>query len=152
MAFAPFDSLPAVKSSLRSTHLGGLHALTIHTPCGRMLVSVLLLTHLGSQMIVNSHPYSTQTPLSKVVINALPLWILSRQHSPLNPTSGHIKDGVQNLPHTKFASSSTRFGIGYEPFDRIPLLVGEVAWIQFFVHVPILSDRRGLFRQALRSK
>src|SRR5918998_1438595 len=105
MAFAPFDSLPAVKSSLRSTHLGGVHALTIHTPCGRMLVSVLFLAHLGSQVIVNSHPYSTQTPLSKVVINALPFWIVSRQHPPLNPPFRHIKDGIQNLLHTKFASS-----------------------------------------------
>src|ERR687895_8672 len=152
MAFAPFDSLPAVKSSLRSTHLGGLHALTIHTPCGRVLVSVFLFTHLCSQVVMNPHPYPTQTPLSKVVINALPLWIVSRQHSPLNPSFRHIKDGVQNLPHTKFASSSTRFGTWYQLFDKIPLLIGEVAWIQFFVHVPILSDRRGLFRQALRSK
>src|SRR5207249_11273611 len=35
-------------------------------------------------------------------------------------------------------------------FDPLPFLVGQVAWIYFFVHLPILHNPRRLFRQALR--
>jgi hypothetical protein len=32
----------------------------------------------------------------------------------------------------------------------LPFLVGQVAWICFFVHTPMLHNPRRLFRQALR--
>ena len=39
---------------------------------------------------------------------------------------------------------------GDQLFDPLPFLVGQVAWVGFFVHLPILHNPGRLFRQALR--
>ena len=50
----------------------------------------------------------------------------------------HIKDGIEHRSHTQGARSSTAFGGGDQIFDPLPFLVGQVAWIDFFVHLPIV--------------
>src|SRR6266481_8383460 len=85
------------------------------------------------------------------MIDTLPLGEIGGQHAPLDPPFGHIKDGLEYCPHTQGARSSTAFGGGDHLFDPRPFLVGQVAWIYFFVHIPILHNPRRLFRQALRS-
>src|SRR6266481_1018993 len=84
------------------------------------------------------------------MIDTLPLGEIGGQHAPLDPPFGHIKDGLEYCPHTQGARSSTAFGGGDHLFDPRPFLVGQVAWIYFFVHLPILHNPRRLFRQALR--
>src|SRR5438093_11862685 len=84
------------------------------------------------------------------MIDTLPLGEIGGQHAPLDPPFGHIKDGIEYGPHTQGARSSTAFGGGDHIFDPLPFLVGQVAWIYFFVHLPILHNPRRLFRQALR--
>src|SRR5437870_9840671 len=84
------------------------------------------------------------------MIDTLPLGEIGGQHAPLDPPFGHIKDGIEYGPHTQGARSSTAFGGGDQIFDPLPFLVGQVAWIYFFVHLPILHNPRRLFRQALR--
>src|SRR5713101_7610165 len=84
------------------------------------------------------------------MIDTLPLGEIGWQHAPLDPTFGHIKDGIEYCPHTQGARSSTAFGSWDHLFDPLPFLVGQVAWIYFFVHIPILHNPRRLFRQALR--
>src|SRR6266481_2865936 len=85
------------------------------------------------------------------MIDTLPLGEIGGQHAPLDPPFGHIKDGIEYCPHTQGARSSTTFGGGDHLFDPLPFLVGQVAWIYFFVHLPILHNPRRLFRQALRA-
>src|SRR5881409_616983 len=85
------------------------------------------------------------------MIDTLPLGEIGGQHAPLDPPFGHIKDGIEYGPHTQGARSSTAFGGGDHIFDPLPFLVGQVAWIYFFVHLPILHNPRRLFRQALRA-
>src|SRR6266478_4250307 len=84
------------------------------------------------------------------MIDTLPLGEIGGQHAPLDPPFGHIKDGIEYGPHTQGARSSTAFGGGDHIFDPLPFLVGQVAWIYFFVHLPILHNPRRLFRQALK--
>src|SRR4030095_9953408 len=84
------------------------------------------------------------------MIDALPLGEIDRQHAPLDSPFRHIKDGIEHRSHTQGARSSTAFGGGDQIFDPLPFLVSQVAWIDFFVHLPIVptyedfSDR--LFR------
>ncbi len=85
------------------------------------------------------------------MIDTLPLGEIGWQHAPLDPTFGHIKDGIEYCPHTQGARSSTAFGGWDHIFDPLPFLVGQVAWIYFFVHIPILHNPRRLFRQALKA-
>src|SRR3989442_4658263 len=85
------------------------------------------------------------------MIDTLPLGEIGWQHAPLDPPFGHIKDGIEYCPHTQGARSSTAFGGGDQIFDPLPFLVGQVAWIYFFVPLPILHNPRRLFRQALRA-
>src|SRR6266446_2206859 len=84
------------------------------------------------------------------MIDALPLGEIDWQHAPLDSPFGHIKDGIEHGSHTQGARSSTAFGGGDHLFDPLPFLVSQVAWIYFFVHLPILHNLRRLFRQALR--
>src|SRR2546427_129513 len=85
------------------------------------------------------------------MIDALPLGKIDWQHAPLDPAFGHIKDRIEHCPHTQGARSSTAFSGWDQIFDPLPFLVGQVAWIYFFVHTPILHNPRRLFRQALRA-
>jgi len=84
------------------------------------------------------------------MIDALPLGEIGGQHAPLDPAFGHRKDGIEHGPHTQGAGSSTAFGGWDQILDPLPLLVGQVAWICFFVHIPMLHNPRRLFRQALK--
>src|SRR5262249_26799548 len=87
---------------------------------------------------------------TQVMIDALPLGEIGGQHAPLDPAFGHIKDGIEHGPHTEGTRSSTAFSGRDQLFDPFPLLVGQVAWICFFVHISMLHNPRRLFRQALR--
>src|SRR5215475_14767075 len=72
------------------------------------------------------------------MIDALPLGEVARQHAPLDSPFRHIKDGIEHRSHTQGARSSTAFGGGEQIFDPLPFLVSQVAWIDFFVHLPIV--------------
>src|SRR5215470_6142727 len=100
---------------------------------------------------MDSDPYPLAFPGAQVMIDALPLGEIARQHTPLDPALGHIKNSIEHGPHTQGARSATTFGGGDQIFDPLPFLVGQVAWICFFVHISMLHNPRRLFRQALSS-
>src|SRR5215475_5805936 len=83
------------------------------------------------------------------MIDALPLGEIGGQQAPLAPTFGHRKDGIEHGPHTQGARASTALSGWDHLFDPLPCLIGQVAWICFFVHIPMLHNPRRLFRQAL---
>src|SRR6266568_1191311 len=72
------------------------------------------------------------------MIDTLPLGEVARQHAPVDSPLRHIKDGIAHRSHTQGARSSTAFGGGDQIFDPLPFLVSQVAWIDFFVHLPIV--------------
>src|SRR6266478_3029483 len=151
MAFASLDLLAVVKASFCSTHLRGLHRLTIQTPRRRMFVPFLAFSDAGAYRIMHADPHTGAFPGSEVMIDTLPLGEIDRQHAPLDAPFRHIKDGIEHRAHTQGARSSTTFGGGNQIFDPLPFLVSEVAWIYFFVHLHILHNLRRLFRQALKA-
>src|SRR4030081_544676 len=150
MAFASLDFLAVVKPSFCSAYLRGLDRLTIQTSRRGMFVPLLLFSDARTECIVDSDPHPLELPGSQVMIDTLPLGEIGGQHTPLDPTFGDIKDGIEYGPHTQGTRSSTAFGGWDHIFDPLPFLVGQVAWIYFFVHIPILHNPRRLFRQALR--
>src|SRR5215510_2750228 len=99
---------------------------------------------------MDSDPYPLAFPGAQVMIDALPLGEIAGQHAPLDAALGHIKDGSEHGPHTESTRPSTAFGGGDHIFDPLPFLIGQVAWICFFVHTSMLHNPRKLFRQALR--
>src|SRR5215468_756053 len=99
---------------------------------------------------MDADPHPLGFPGPQVMIDALPLGKIAWQHAPLDPALGDIKDGIEHGPHTQGARSSTTFGSGDHIFDPLPFLVGQVAWVYCFVHIPMLHNSRRLFRQALR--
>src|SRR6266849_5942725 len=152
MAFASLDFLAVVKPSFCSAYLRVLDRLTIQTSRRGMFVPLLFFSDARTECIVDSDPHPLELPGSQVMIDTLPLGKIGWQHAPLDPTFGHIKDGIEYGPHTQSARSSTAFGGWDQIFDPLPFLVGQVAWIYFFVHILILHKPRRLFRQALRTK
>src|ERR1700687_5382554 len=86
------------------------------------------------------------------MIHTLPLGEIGGQHAPLDPPFGHIKDSIEYGPHTQGTRASTAFGGGDQLSNPRPFLVGQIAWIYFFVHISILPNPRRLFRQALRTR
>src|SRR4030095_3880259 len=133
MAFASLDFLAVVKPSFCSTYLGRLDRLAIQTPRRGMFVPLLLFSDTRTECVVHSDPHSLEFPGSQVVIDALPLGNSGWQHAPLDPSFGHIKDGIEHGPHTQGAGSSTAFGGGDQIFDPLPLLVGCVTLIWCFL-------------------
>jgi hypothetical protein len=98
---------------------------------------------------MDADPHTGAFPGSSVMIDALPLGEIARQQAPLSSPFRHIKDGIEHRSHTQGARSSTACGGGDHLFDPLPFLVSQVAWIYFFVHLPILRNLRRLIRQAL---
>jgi hypothetical protein len=99
---------------------------------------------------MDADPHTGEFPGSSVMRDALPLGEIDRQHAPLDSPFRHLKDGIEHRSHTQGARASTTFGGGDHIFDPLPFLISQVAWIYFFVHLPILHNLRRLFRQALR--
>ena len=151
MAFASLAFLAVIQPSCRSTSFGGLHRWTLQTPRRGLFVPRRFFSDACASWIVDSDPHPLEFPGSQVRIDALPLGEIGGQHAPLEPPFGHLKDGIEHSPHTPCAGSSTAFGGWDHLFDPLPFLVGQVAWICFFVHIPMLHNPRRLFRQALSS-
>src|SRR4029434_3737527 len=87
---------------------------------------------------MDADPHSGEFPSSQVMIDALPLGEVARPHAPLDSPLRHIKDGIEHRSHTQGARASTAFGGGDQIFDPLPFFVSQVAWIDFFVHLPIV--------------
>lgn len=124
-----------------------------------MLVFAGTLSHLSTQRVMNALPGAIESPLAKIVIDAFPLGILTRQHPPLDAADQHVKERVKHSAHVQFTGSSTRFWWWNVVFDKLPLTVCEVAGIELVELVAhtiqtISSPRRRspfpLFRLLLR--
>ena len=111
-----------------------------------MFVPLLFFSDARASCLVDSDPHPLEFPGSQIMIDALPLGKIDWQHAPLDPAFGHIKDGIEHCPHTQGARSSTAFGGWDQIFDPLPFLVGQVAWIYFFVHIPNFTQPTETFQ------
>lgn len=86
-----------------------------------MLVAISSTPHFSAQSIVRSKPLVAFTPATKVVINALPLREITRQHSPLNATDDNIQNSIDDGTHLHLARASTMFSFGEQLKDHAPI-------------------------------
>jgi hypothetical protein len=150
VAFAALDCLPVGTPSVCPPHLGRLHRLPLQTPRRGLFVPRLFGADAGASRLGDSDPHPLELPGSHIMRDALPLGKIDWPHAPWAPAFGHSKDGMEHGAPPQGARSSTAFGGGDHLFAPLPFLVGQVAWIYCFVHIPILHNQRRLFRQALR--
>lgn len=89
-----------------------------------------LLSQLCPQCIVQALPGAVFAPLPKVVLDAFPLGVLTRQHPPLDAANHHIQNGVEDQTHVQFSGSPTYFGWWNMFFEMLPLTVRQIAGIE----------------------
>lgn len=109
-------------------------ALAIETTSCWMLVSTSTSSYHGSHCVMNPLPRTVVTPDPKVVVDALPLRILLGQHPPLDTADNDVQDAVDDLSHIQAARSSARFRRWNKFLDNVPLIVGQIAWVDSLVH------------------
>src|SRR5947209_3899353 len=122
MPLTPFDLFRRIIAS-NAFDFSGFYALTIETSSGRMLMASGLLTNLSVHSVVEALPIATQAPHSKVMINALPTRIFTRQHSPFDATDSNVENGINNHSDVQRTWASAWFRPGNQVFDKIPLAV-----------------------------
>ena len=106
-----------------------LYTLAVQAASSWMLVTARTLPHLCPQYVMEPLPYAIIAPLSKVGVDALPLWKLFWEHPPLNATNCNVQDAVNDQPHIQTAGSSTRFCQWDQGLDNVPLSVGQIGWV-----------------------
>src|SRR5207302_5264551 len=112
-------------------------ALTIKGSSRWMLMAPCTLSDLSSKGVMNPLPRSIITKHAKIGVHALPCWILTRQHSPLAPCHCQVQDRIDDPSHVQCSWAPPWLCGGDQIFDTIPLMVGEIGWIQLVVfHIP----------------
>src|SRR5947209_4001870 len=142
VALAPLDMFGCIVAA-NAFDFSGLNALAIQTTGGRMLVASGLLTHLSAQCVMQALPVATQAPLAEIMIDALPTRIFTWQHPPLDAANDDIEDGVNDHSHVQRARASARFRKRNQLFDKIPLAVSQIGWVDLVRHTQNLLDRAG---------
>ena len=125
VAFAAFDLFAAVVPTLPA-QLRGFDALTIQAARGGGGVAALLLTHLGTQGVVETLPVPAVTPLVEIPVHALPLGIRMGEHTPFDAPIDNIEESIDHRTHIQRAMASTRLGWWDQICDKIPCGISEV--------------------------
>ena len=79
---------------------------------------------------MNAPPGAVSAPRAKVMINAFPVRVFARQHSPLNAANQNIKHGIEGEAHIQSARPASAFRRRNQVFDMLPLAVGQVTGIK----------------------
>src|SRR4029453_7155423 len=139
MAFTPFDVFAFVVAALPS-QVCGFDALAVETARRGVLMTFCLLTHLGTQRVVETLPVSAVTPLTKIPVHTGPLGILMREHAPFDAPVNDIKDGIDHRPHIELAVAPTRFGGRDQISDKSPFGISKVCRVWFGSHPSSLPN------------
>src|SRR5579859_8042514 len=79
-------------------------------------------------------------PDTNIIIDALIVWQIFRQISPLKARTRHIQQGVDNLATiTGMRSARSRF-LSSTYFNNFPFSISEVTWIAFIVRLFAVCD------------
>ena len=145
MTFRTIDFLARVIAA-RPRKGGCLDTLAVQATGSRMLVPARTTSHQRPQRVMDPAPTAVVAPLPKVAVHALPLWILLRQHPPLDTPHRHVQNAVDDLPHVQAAGPSTTFRLWNHFLDNVPLAVSQIAGVLLSVHNynlhPTLADSR----------
>jgi len=133
MPLAALDQFGLVKASTAG-YRRRLDALTVETTRRRLLMATGALTNFGPQRIVDAFPGAGSFPVPKVAVHTLPLWVLSRQHPPLDAADDDIQNRVDDLAHIQAARSSARFGRWDQFLDNAPLAVSQIGRVSLLCH------------------
>src|SRR5215204_4029332 len=125
MALAPLDVFRRIKAA-HAWHLRRFHALAVETPCRRVLVASRRAPDFSTQAVMEALPLMTLPPAAKVVIDALPLREITRQHAPLNAADHDVENGIDDVAHLQLTRASQMFRGGEQLFDMLPLAVSQV--------------------------
>src|SRR2546429_2928480 len=142
MPLAPFDLFRGVIAS-NASDFSGFDALTIETSGGRMLMASGPLTDLSAHGVVEALPVAAQAPQAKVMIDALPFWIFTRQHPPFDTADNNVENGIDDHSDVQRTRASARFRTGNQVFDKMPLAVSQIGWVDLVRHTQNLPDRSG---------
>ena len=143
--------LPCVKAT-DTWPRGSLDTLAIQTARRWMFMAPCPAADLSTEGIMDAVPRAVIAPLAEIVIDTLPLGVLTRQHPPLDTSDNDVKDRVHNAPHIQCTWSSTGSCQWNQIFDMIPLAVGQVGWVGLVQHIPSIPTHlfdRYLLKPAL---
>src|SRR5947209_20091793 len=98
MTFATRDLLDRVISAC-TRHGAAFHALAIETPGGRVFMPSRRAAHTRPDGVMKALPVAALTPEPEVIIDALPVRVLLRQHAPLDASDDEVEQGVDDLAH-----------------------------------------------------
>src|SRR2546423_371385 len=140
MALATVYILRFIKASLFTADFCRLNTLAIKDCRRRRRLAPDALAQAFAQAVVDGFPSACHAPPPEIVIDALVVWKILRQHRPSDTAADQIEDGVEDFPHIERARSSTGFRFWDESFNMIPFPIGQVAWVSFLFHFPSLPD------------
>jgi hypothetical protein len=131
MAFASFDLLSPIVTTLLPTYARCLDRLAIHDGCAGLGVPLQADPHSLAQGSVHLLPGTIQTPESEVVIYGLPGREVVWQQPPGTATTHDVEDGVEDLAQMMEARTSVGFGSGKVGLQTAPFGVGKVGLVCF---------------------
>jgi len=109
--------------------------------CGTWFgISPISNPDLPSQRGINLLKRVVFRPDTKIVVDAMVVWQIFRQISPLTAGTGQVKQGVDNLATINFMRSARSGFLLDKRFDKRPFRISEVAWIAFVVRLFAVFD------------
>ena len=105
--------------------------------------------HLRAQSLMNAPPGAVFAPRAKVMINAFPVRVFARQHSPLNAANQNIKHGIEGEAHIQSARPASAFRRRNQVFDMLPLTIGLIAGVNLRFHNPNRFPKSGRWSTSL---
>jgi hypothetical protein len=90
---------------------------------------------------MNTLPSSVIAPDAKVIVDALPLWVILGQHAPLGATDQNVQERIDDLAHLQASWSATGFGGRNQIFDTIPVAVSQIGGVCLCLHTPNVPYR-----------
>lgn len=99
MTLATIDLFPCVVTT-NTSHLSRFYALTVNDSSAGAGFSPHAYSQIRTQSIVHDFPNSSQSPLSEMVVDCLPLGEIVRQHTPLTSSSYYIEDRAHDFSQT----------------------------------------------------
>jgi len=89
---------------------------------------------------MNLVPSPVASVFPVVIMDGRPGRKVVGQHPPRAAGTHQIQDGVNHLTQISAARSSARFGWWQQGFNQFPLLIRQIAWVIFSVHISVIGQ------------
>ena len=142
MPFTSLDSLARVVAAGVS-HLGRLHGLAVDDGGAGAFVSAGLVPDLGPQGVLDRLPRAIATPLPIVEMDRSPWGKVVGKHPPLDAAADEIEDGVEDFAPVDGLRPPSRFGLGNQGLDQLPLGIGQIGGVFCASHTLFYAQNKG---------